>query len=420
MCAYAPGVQNISGQLLGQGIESFGRSFARGLEMFQERQEQNKIFQQRIKSLENYIKARPDEFGGEESVKMLLDDDPRVPAIAKYAKLEQTVKNAAAGQQMEEAKLAVQKMKAELDATKAQAAQDKANIAAFQRAMQPVSPMQAAIEAGERFEQLPRGPGALQKQVPTGTMAAERFGQLGGAPTSPGYSQFLGNMMADDTRRVVADARSEVDLARREAAMAKLAQPPAPERGYRYKAGTNNQVQEVIPGGPAELDERVKRDALTKKEMEEADRKRQEVERAASARQELASTLKNVDDAIALVRSGAGGTIAGLPGVRAVNAAVGASGAKTVNALYDSVRAALKLEKLKELKELSRTGGSGLGNLSDAEGRALEQSIAQLDTSNEEDFQLKNLHKIRQHLLKLGGVGQPRQVGRFEVISTSP
>jgi hypothetical protein len=115
--------------------------------------------------------------------------------------------------------------------------------------------------------------------------------------------------------------------------------------------------------------------------------------------------------------------VAGLTPIRAINAALGQSDAKVLNSKYTTIQAFTKLNKLSEIRELSKTGASGLGNLTDKEGVALESSVALLDPSLPEEEQLANLKKIKANLMRLGGVpepGQPgrtaTQVGRFTII----
>lgn len=177
------------------------------------------------------------------------------------------------------------------------------------------------------------------------------------------------------------------------------------------------------PGGPAAMAASEKLDVKNEKSAEKAEETRKAVARASSLKAEISQAVQTVNEAIDLVRNNAGGTVAGYAPFRAVNAVFGQPGAKILNSKYTTIQAFTKLSKLAEIRELSRNGASGLGQLSDKEGVALESSVALLDPSLPEEEQLANLKKIKANLMRLGGVpepGQPgrtaTQVGRFTII----
>jgi hypothetical protein len=226
--------------------------------------------------------------------------------------------------------------------------------------------------------------------------------------------------------------------------------PKAPD-GYRFTPDGN---LEPIPGGPRDV-KAVGSDAwntVTQREsaaakdteasLENVAKKEEQAQkylkRAESTRRDLLNTRKTLDEAIDLVSRGAGGQVAGLAPVRNTTAALGgiaealgvpgakdASGAKTLNSKYNSLRASFKLDKMAELKELSPTGATGFGNQSDAEGRSLESSFVELDASLPENVQLQNLIRSKQRIDSLlGGLDsdlqlvspQSKSVGRFKII----
>jgi len=166
------------------------------------------------------------------------------------------------------------------------------------------------------------------------------------------------------------------------------------------------------PGGPAAMAATEKLDVKNEKLAEKAEETRKAVARASSLKAEISQAVQTVNEAMDLVRGKAGGPVAGLTPIRAINAAFGEPGAKVLNSKYTTIQAFTKLNKLSEIRELSKNGASGLGNLTDREGVALESSVALLDPSLPEEEQLANLKKIKANLMRLGGVPEPGQPGR--------
>lgn len=205
--------------------------------------------------------------------------------------------------------------------------------------------------------------------------------------------------------------KTQAEIAKLQAEAGKLGQPPAMTPGEQERIRLEQERLKLQQGEfsakqataqQAEADKQVKFEARLNK-----------------FRSDLAQTVDNVNQAINLVSGGAGGPLAGLPGVRDVNAVFGSAGAKNLASLYASIGSSLKLSELASLKELSPTGASGLGQLSDREGAALESRVAELNPSLPESEQLKKLQTIKQYLLRLGvpAQGAPTK-GRFTIISS--
>lgn len=117
-------------------------------------------------------------------------------------------------------------------------------------------------------------------------------------------------------------------------------------------------------------------------------------------RADLLQRRKTLVEAKRLAESGVGGPIEGrLSGLLAVGGAMQPSEAisqrmqapEVLESLLETARAGAKLDKLLELKELSPNGASGLGALSDTEGKALETSYTNLRGNLPTKALLKNL-----------------------------
>ena len=152
--------------------------------------------------------------------------------------------------------------------------------------------------------------------------------------------------------------------------------------------------------------------AARKDKLDEAERTRKTDEKTAAdtaARATIAQkvniTLDNVTDAIKMLDSGTGGTFSGQPLIRSANAIVGGvlgvgQGAVELNDKYESIRGSLRFLSLGEL----RKAGVTPGQLSNAEGEALEKDAAVLNTARDEKTQKAALMRIAERLQQIGGV----------------
>ena len=85
--------------------------------------------------------------------------------------------------------------------------------------------------------------------------------------------------------------------------------------------------------------------------------------------------------------TGMGSLLSGIPG----------TSAKDLDSTLSQIKSAITLGKLAELKSSSAQGASGLGALSDSEGRLLANSIASIDQGQSTQQMLANLAKIEKH-----------------------
>lgn len=125
MCAYNPGITDISGQLraagIYQGAQQFGQTadaLTQNLANWQQKQEQNKQLLAQAKATESFIKSQPDLFGGQGVVDQITSVDPKESPMARYSRLAQYTKDAIGGAQLAQAK---QQMAAQNQQMQAQA-----------------------------------------------------------------------------------------------------------------------------------------------------------------------------------------------------------------------------------------------------------------------------------------------------------
>ena len=118
---YNPGITDISGQLLGRGMESAAQARAQGIgaisnaaggvmDFFAKRQEENKDLQAKNKAIENILSTHPEIFApvgadkkpDEERLKMFLQTDPSENLKQKYARLSSFMEGTITSKKMEQ------------------------------------------------------------------------------------------------------------------------------------------------------------------------------------------------------------------------------------------------------------------------------------------------------------------------------
>jgi hypothetical protein len=160
--------------------------------------------------------------------------------------------------------------------------------------------------------------------------------------------------------------------------------PPAPPAGYRWTTTADGgQAMEPIPGSPD-------------------DRKRTDQANAATASaNRMMATFDQLDSAVEKLAQhpglprivGISGVLPNIPGGKAADAA----------ALLDHLRNKVALDVLSEMRQLSQNGSSGLGQLTDREGKRLENSLAALSESQSIEQLQQQLAGIRQYIVEAKG-----------------
>lgn len=224
----------------------------------------------------------------------------------------------------------------------------------------------------------------------------------------------LANVQSDTVRNLAASAPQPVDALGQDIKMAQLAKL----RAETAQIGQPKQPDPLSPLQQAQLT-KINQDMEGDK-AKAADAIKKEQAQAGQYNADLDNALFNIGKAKTLLSGKAGGPVAGLPIVRDVNAAFGASGGKELNSLYNSLKATMSLNKLMEMKRNSPNGASGLGNTSEKEFTATGSTIAELDPSLPENVQLQKLGQLQKTINRMRfGSGGSTPTGP-RIISVEP
>jgi tetratricopeptide (TPR) repeat protein len=131
----------------------------------------------------------------------------------------------------------------------------------------------------------------------------------------------------------------------------------------------------------------------SKEERERAEAEQQARLSKINTEFQLSYNIRRVDDILkADIESGIPAAIAGLvPGTNAFDQKL----------LYESISGSLGLDAIAYLKEMSATGSTGLGAVSNFELRSLQAAIGNLQAASSEEFQRRELAKIKEHYQNL-------------------
>jgi hypothetical protein len=191
---YNPGISDQSGQFLGQGILGAFNNFSRGMERYQQRQEENKQLESENKALELLTKTTAGKVGlPPEMVDQLTVGNPDESPRAKNARLkttltgvlsqaqleEEQMKRRRMQAQMEEDQMKRRVMQAQMDQIAAAQTRDQRNLAAAQGAVAPQMALPSPAAVGAAFNGGAPVPQAAM-QVPEGDEAVRRYIAAGG------------------------------------------------------------------------------------------------------------------------------------------------------------------------------------------------------------------------------------------------
>lgn len=261
------------------------------------------------------------------------------------------------------------------------------------------APAAAAIQGGASFEQLPTG-AAAYKPAP---MSVEQFiPRAIAAGMKPNEIAGISNAMVNAREaelRSQPRPRDPIELAKlqaetlRDEAMAKKATAEALAIGQPKPATRSEDLAERKFQEEQKAKTALKEDAEAKK-----------LAQAAYHKSSTINTVSNINSAIALLESGAGG---GIRGIEAIGFMAGQvpfldDKSMSVNNLLSSIKASLSLEQINRMKEFSKTGATGFGSFSDKEGSKVESSIATLDPKLPREEIIKRLKQVKGVLMDFG------------------
>lgn len=219
--AYNPGVQDMRGQFIGQGIAQFGEGLARGLQQFAQNQAMSRT---QAAKFQAFISQNPDvlkQFAPGPDGKTNPNVSPDVQkAVANFQKGKPSFTDAAtlgafvdtmSEMKKQEADNQLRAQQAALYAQQARASQqDITNQQqaqqALARAAQPQSPMGQAIQQGGNFQQV--GGLSTQPQAPSMQDVWQRFAQSG-APITPEVERFLNAGLQAEARKASKSDKAE-------------------------------------------------------------------------------------------------------------------------------------------------------------------------------------------------------------------
>ena len=365
--AYNPGVQDISGQLYGQGIAALGKGVGNAITQYYKDKENTKLLDTSANSLIKNASANKNVSNFLSSIG-LADEDKSNPEAIKNILMAVSGGNKAAA-----AAIGFKTIQ--------QINESDRQSKAIQNAMNTGgNVVQAGIEAGIPIPDILR--------INDSIIASKQLEQQNKIT--------LEKLGLESEKLALERGLTQAQIAKLGAETAALgAKPavPAPS-GFRYDA--SGRTLEAIPGGP----EAIKQEEAKKKE-EEARLKQQMATEAAKS--DLQSTLGNIKDALNLINlEGAGGPIQG--SMPSVFAKFGSPSTAALNRKFNSIKSALSLNAIRQLKELSQTGATGLGQISNKEQAILSSSIADLDITAPEEENIASLKKIQEMLIKLNTI----------------
>ena len=260
-----------------------------------------------------------------------------------------------------------------------------------------------AIQGGASFEQLPTD-SAAYKPAPIGFQQLMQRGLAVGM--NPSDIAALGNAMTNAREaeiRAQPKPRDPVEILKINAELDKLRSDARLNDANALRAA----AQAKAAGQPTPSVSLATEKFNYEKQQDEAKKAEADanmLDRAAYHKTILSTTIDTIDQSLALLKRGAGGTIQGYAPIAAMGAMFGGGESKTLISNIDSIKSAIKIENVMSMKEMSKNGATGFGSLNAQEGNDLANNIAKLDPTLPEEQQIKNLTTIRQTLLKLGSI----------------
>ena len=261
------------------------------------------------------------------------------------------------------------------------------------------APAAAAIQGGASFEQLPTGAAAYK---PAPISVQQFIERATGAGVDPNKIAGVANAMVNAREaelRGQPKPRDPLELAQLEAqtlrdlAMAKKTTAEALIVGQPKPLTPSENLAE------RKFQEEQKAKTALKEEAES-----KKLAQAADHKSSIINTISNINSAIALYESGAGGGIRGIEAIGFMASQVPFFEDKSMvaNNLIGSIKSALSLEQINRMKEFSKTGATGFGSFSDKEGSKVESSIATLDPKLPREEIIKRLKQVKGVLMDFG------------------
>lgn len=376
---YAPGIQDISGQLLAQGMQQRAQGFASGFQNFIGGIEQNKrMTNDALAKFQGAVAANPNLLPFLESANS--EEDPNAPRInpeivkafsevkqgktdvwntALLANFVETYNKAAADSQMAQMRQAqMQNLASEVNLRKAQEGKINLEAEALRNpAQQPVYTRQQIAEMypNEQWD---------VRVKPTGNPNLVTLESANArAPKSA-------NLKTADLGGVIGVINDEGDLVRT------LPKTPQAPSGYDIVNGPNGPMMKAIPGGPQ-----------AQQEFEKSEKQRVSEIGRGSTQDVLLNTIDSAMNRVSGKTAGPGAVLENLP----------ATDARALSNDLKTIKANLGFDQLAKMRAASPTGGA-LGQVAVKELDFLQSTLGSLDQYQSPAELKKTLSSIRSSL----------------------
>ncbi len=349
--AYAPGIQPIGGQLIGQGLAQGLGGLAQGIMQRAQKRQEKEQLGKAVESLQPLVDQL--------APGVKLDKDLPKEAIPQVIQLADHLNR----QQKEAPLRAIQLENEQLRKRLSQQELDRA--AADAAALRDAG---AAFAGGAPETALP----AYLNKGGSDPRVLAQLGELAMGAGQPAGKQAPQEITLPGGERVAFSPST--------GAFSVLPSAPIPSGYERASQGLR-----PVPGGPVDMEQQ--RLAQTKEEG-----RRQLVVSADNVIDTIDNALPMVDE----LTAGLGGTVLNkIPGTKA----------KNLSRLIDTIQSNVGFDRLQKMREASPTGGA-LGSMAVTELKALQSSIASLDTDQTPAQLRKNLDRVRTHYSRWRSVAQ--------------
>lgn len=190
-------------QTYNQGMQNFAQSYT----AMKAKQEADQELLAKARSTENFIKTHADQFGGEESVKMLTATSPNETPKAKYARLGQAVQDMVVGSKVKNDQAQAQEAQARAQFQQAQLAQMQGQQQRQDAMRQQLKAALAARQQNGGNGPMPWNPDGSPMEQPPRSLQ-DRNLDIFAMTGEPATQNELTTMMAGDDRNALGDERN--------------------------------------------------------------------------------------------------------------------------------------------------------------------------------------------------------------------
>ena len=177
---------------------------------------------------------------------------------------------------------------------------------------------------------------------------------------------------------------------------------PVP-KGDVWRMDEDGLVAGQIPGSMLDLEAQAKRAQIKESESKtaqaQAEAGRAETAKEKSARQEFSKTnfiIDKANEAEAIIKNDIANYGAGAIVDMGKSMIPGTAAYKLQKQILPALKDSIALDNLRKLKESSPTGSSGMGSLTEKEGKRLENAFGVLDVGGDKETLLKDIARLKE------------------------